>query len=110
MIVTGGYNIYAKELENVLLGQPDVVEAAVIAVDDEVKGQLAKAFIVLRDGSSLTKEGLISYARENLAAYKVPRIWEFVESLPKTPQGKIAKEILRQKERMKSNRIQEERW
>jgi long-chain acyl-CoA synthetase len=105
MIVTGGYNIYAKELENVLLDHPDVLEAAVIAVPDEVKGQLAKALIVLKEEAVLGKEALEAYARENLAAYKIPRIIEFADSLPKTPQGKIAKGKLRQAELKRPDNI-----
>ena len=96
MIVTAGYNIYAKELENVLLNHPAVLEVAVIGVPDEIKGQLAKALIVKKEGTSLTEEVLKRYAREYLAPYKVPRIIEFVGNLPHTPQGKIAKGILRE--------------
>jgi len=102
MIVTSGYNIYAKELENVLLGNPDILEAAVIGVPDKVKGQLAKALIVRKEGSTLTEKELETYNRENLAPYKVPRIIRFVESLPHTPQGKIAKGILRNTETQES--------
>lgn len=101
MIVTAGYNIYAKEIENVLLKHPGVLEAAVIAVPDEVKGQLAKAVIVEREGSSLTEEDVEKFAREYLAPYKVPRIIKFVENLPHTPQGKIAKGVLREREGQK---------
>jgi long-chain acyl-CoA synthetase len=101
MIVTAGYNIYAKEIENVLLKHPDVLEVAVIAVPDEVKGQLAKAVIVRRKGGSLTEENIEKFAREYLAPYKVPRIIKFVESLPHTPQGKIAKGVLREIEGQK---------
>jgi long-chain acyl-CoA synthetase len=101
MIVTAGYNIYAKEIENVLLKHPGVLEAAVIAIPDEVKGQLAKALIVKKDGKILTEEDLGKFAREYLAPYKVPRIIKFVESLPHTPQGKIAKGILREIEGQK---------
>ncbi|OPX32898.1 MAG: hypothetical protein B1H11_13410 [Desulfobacteraceae bacterium 4484_190.1] len=96
MIVTAGYNIYAKELENVLLNHPAVLEVAVIGVPDEIKGQLPKALIVKKEGTSLTEEVLKRYAREYLAPYKVPRIIEFVGNLPHTPQGKIAKGILRE--------------
>ncbi len=96
MIVTAGYNIYAKELENVLMSHPAVLEAAVIAVPDETKGQLAKALIVRKEDTDLTVEELKNYAREYLAPYKVPRIIKFVSSLPHTPQGKIAKGILRE--------------
>jgi long-chain acyl-CoA synthetase len=95
MIVTAGYNIYAKEIENILLGHPDVLEAAVIAVPDEVKGQLAKVLIVTREGKKLSEEDIDKFAREYLAPYKVPRIIKFVEGLPHTPQGKIAKGVLR---------------
>jgi len=98
MIVTAGYNIYAKELENVLLRHPHVVEAAVIAVPDAMKGQLAKALVVRKEGSSLNEQELEKHAREYLAPYKVPRIIKFVEDLPHTPQGKIAKGMLREKE------------
>jgi long-chain acyl-CoA synthetase len=101
MIVTAGYNIYAKEIENILLKHPDVLEAAVIAIPDEVKGQLAKAVIVRREGGSLTEENIDKFAREYLAPYKVPRIIKFVESLPHTPQGKIAKGVLREIEGQK---------
>jgi long-chain acyl-CoA synthetase len=101
MIVTSGYNIYAKEIETALQNHPDVIEAAVIAVHDEVKGQLAKALIVKREGTSLTGEELKEYAKEYLAPYKVPRIIKFVKSLPHTPQGKIAKGILREIEGQK---------
>ena len=98
MIVTAGYNIYAKELENTLLNHQAVLEAAVIGVPDKVKGQLAKALIVKKEGTTLTEEELEKYAREYLAPYKVPRIIKFVNSLPHTPQGKIAKGILRERE------------
>jgi long-chain acyl-CoA synthetase len=101
MIVTAGYNIYAKEIENILLKHPGVLEASVIAVPDEVKGQLAKALIVKREGKILTEEDLEKFAREYLAPYKVPRIIKFVESLPHTPQGKIAKGLLREIEGQK---------
>lgn len=96
MIVTAGYNIYAKELENVLMSHPAVLEAAVIAIPDETKGQLAKALIVRKEDADLTVEEVERYAREYLAPYKVPRIIKFVSNLPHTPQGKIAKGILRE--------------
>ena len=101
IVVTSGYNIYAKEIENALQNHPDVIEAAVIAVHDEVKGQLAKALIVKKEGISLTEEELERHARKYLAPYKVPRIIKFVKSLPHTPQGKIAKGILREIEGQK---------
>jgi long-chain acyl-CoA synthetase len=101
MIVTSGYNIYAKEIENVLLRHDKVMETAVIGVPDEVKGQLAKALVVKEEGSTLTEEELKTFTRGFLAPYKVPRIIEFVDSLPHTPQGKIAKAKLRMREDQK---------
>jgi long-chain acyl-CoA synthetase len=97
MIVTAGYNIYAKELENAIVNHPEVQEVAVVPVPDKIKGQLAKALVVRKEGSRLTEEELEKYARKYLAPYKVPRIFKFVRNLPHTPQGKIAKGILRER-------------
>jgi long-chain acyl-CoA synthetase len=89
MIITGGYNVYPAELERVIAGHPDVAMVAVGPVPDEVKGELARAYVVLRDGADASDDDIIAYARTQLAAYKVPRSVIFVDSLPQTSTGKL---------------------
>ena len=97
MIIAGGYNIYPREVEEVLYGHPAVQEAAVIGVPDPYRGETVAAFIVLKDEyrGKVTQDEIEKFCRENLAAYKVPRIIEFRESLPKSSVGKILKRELR---------------
>lgn len=94
MLITGGYNVYPAELERVIAGHPDVAMVAVGPVPDDVKGELARAYVVPHPGSDPSAEALIAYAREHLAAYKVPRSVEFVTSLPQTSTGKIMRRKL----------------
>ncbi len=94
MILTGGYNIYPAEIERVLQQHPTVSMVAVGAVKDPVKGELAKAYIVPARDQEPTEDELIAYCRENLASYKVPRMMQFVEDLPKTSTGKIMRREL----------------
>ncbi|NGQ96780.1 long-chain fatty acid--CoA ligase [Brevibacillus sp. SYP-B805] len=96
LIIAGGYNIYPREVEEVLYEHPDVQEAVVIGVPDAYRGETVKAVIVLRQGAALTSEEVEAYCREHLAAYKVPRIIEFREALPKTAVGKILRRLLRE--------------
>ena len=91
MIICGGYNIYPKEIENVLHGHPAVLECAVVGVPDADKGEIPKACIVPREGAHATEAEIKDFCREFLAAYKVPRVVEFLASLPKTATGKIRK-------------------
>lgn len=95
LIITGGYNVYPRELEEVLYTHPSVAEAAVVGVPHELLGEEVKAFIELKAGASATEEELIGFAKERLAAYKYPRIVEFRQQLPKLATGKIAKAELR---------------
>jgi long-chain acyl-CoA synthetase len=94
MIIRGGFNVYPREVEEVLYGHEAIVEAAVIGVPHESHGEEVKAVVVSTD-PSLTGEGLIGWCKERLAAYKYPRIIAFAESLPKGPTGKILKRELR---------------
>jgi long-chain acyl-CoA synthetase len=94
MIIRGGFNVYPREVEEVLYAHPAVTEAAVIGVPDARYGEEVKAFVVLAPGESCAAEELIAYARENLAAYKYPRLVEFRAALPKGPTGKILKREL----------------
>ena len=99
MIVAGGYNIYPKEIDEVLFGHPKVLEACAVGVPDEYRGETVKAFIVVRPGETLTEEEIIAYCRERLALYKVPRKIAFLEALPKSAVGKILRRELRAMEK-----------
>lgn len=91
LIIRGGYNVYPREVEEVLYTHPAVAEAAVVGVPHELLGEEVKAFVELKAGALLSEEDLISYAKERMAAYKYPRLVEFRPSLPKLATGKIAK-------------------
>lgn len=95
MIISGARNIYPREIEELLLTHPDILEAAVIGVPDEYWGESVKAIITLRPGRNLSSEEVIAFCKENLASYKKPRFVEFAPSLPKNPGGKIDKKELR---------------
>ncbi len=97
MVITGGFNIYPAELERVLCEHPAVAMAAVVGIPDETKGELAKAFVVLKSHAEADVEGLLEFCRQRLAAYKVPRLIEVVDDLPKTSSGKILRRALREK-------------
>lgn len=94
MILTSGYNIYPAEIENVIASHPDVALVAVGPIPDELKGELAKAYIILKQGTHPSAENIVSFCREHLAAYKVPRDIQFVDDLPKTSTGKIMRREL----------------
>jgi long-chain acyl-CoA synthetase len=95
MIIRGGYNVYPREIEEVLYAHPAVREAAVIGVEHERHGEEVKAFLALKPEQRVTSDEIVAYCRQKLAAYKYPRIVEFRESLPKTATGKILKRELR---------------
>ncbi|WP_214763770.1 AMP-binding protein [Exiguobacterium sp. s141] len=101
MIIAGGFNVYPREIEEVLYEHPAVKEAVCIGVPDPYRGETVKAFIVMRDGASVTEEELDKHCREKLAAYKVPKLYEFREELPKTFVGKILRRILVDEEKAK---------
>ena len=94
MILTGGYNVYPAEIERVLAAHPNVALAAVGKQEDELKGEIAKAYIVLKEGTTSTEEDMIAFCRKELAAYKCPRKVQFVEDVPKTSTGKIMRREL----------------
>ena len=97
MIISGGENIYPREIEEVLYKHPAVAEAAVIGAPDDVWIERVHALIVLKEGRHATEEEMIEFCKHHLARYKAPKSVEFVESLPKNPQGKILKRELRKK-------------
>jgi malonyl-CoA/methylmalonyl-CoA synthetase len=96
LIITGGYNVYPREVEEVLLTHPGVVEAAVLGLPDAEFGEQVVAVIVCREGHAVNSEALIEYCKEQLAAYKKPRQVVFVASLPRNALGKIVKPALRE--------------
>jgi len=98
MIIAGGYNIYPREIDEVLFEHPKILEACVIGVPHEYRGETVKAFVVLNPDESATSEEMDAFCRERLAAFKVPRSNEFVEELPKSVIGKILRKELRQQE------------
>jgi fatty-acyl-CoA synthase len=95
MIISGGENISSIEIEKALYAHAAVLECAVIPVPDPKWGELPKAVVVLKAGHSLTERELRVYCRQQLASYKVPAHFEFVESLPKSGTGKILKKVLK---------------
>lgn len=98
MIIASGYNIYPREIEEVLYQHPAVQEVIVIGVPDEYRGETVKAFVTPKQGSEVTEEELIDFSRKYLAAYKVPKMVEFREELPKSAVGKLLKRNLRDEE------------
>ena len=94
MIVSGGENVFPREVEDLLAGHDAVSEVAVIGVDDEDYGQRLKAFVVLKDGQSLDEDGAKKHVKSNLAGYKVPREVEFIDELPRNATGKVLKREL----------------
>lgn len=95
LFIVGGFNAYPAEIENLLLGHPDVTRAAVVGVPDERLGEVGVAFVVTTRDSSVTADALISWARDTMANYKVPRAIELLEELPMNAGGKVEKELLR---------------
>jgi len=95
MIIRGGYNVYPREVEEVLYAHAAIAEAAVIGIEHPTHGEEVKAVVVLKIGASATEQEIIDHCREHLAAYKYPRVVEFREELPKTATGKILKRELR---------------
>lgn len=105
MIIRGGENIYPREIEEVLYSHPDVSLATVIGVRDDVYGELPKAFVVLKEGKSVTEDEMIAYCKSKLANFKIPKYVEFRQSLEQTPTGKIVKQSLREEEEKKRGKI-----
>ncbi len=101
MVISGGYNVYPRDIEEVLYENPKVQEAAVIGIPHPTRGESIKVFVVLKEGKTATQESLIEYCSEKLARYKLPTEIEFRTELPKTNVGKILKKELRAEEMAK---------
>jgi fatty-acyl-CoA synthase len=95
MIVSGGENVFPREVEDLLASHPKIEEAAVIGVSDEEFGQRLKAFVVPRNGATLSESAVQDYVKKNLARFKVPREVVFLERLPRNSTGKVLKRELK---------------
>ncbi|ATP41364.1 long-chain fatty acid--CoA ligase [Solibacillus sp. R5-41] len=101
LIIAGGFNIYPREVEEVLYEHEAIQECVVAGIPDAYRGETVKAYIVLKEGKSVTEDELNTYCRQNLAAFKVPRFYEFRTELPKTAVGKILRRTLVEEEKKK---------
>ena len=98
MVIAGGFNIYPREIDEVLFEHPKVLDAVSVGIPDEYRGETLKAYIVLKSGETATGEDIIAFCKEKLAAYKVPKLVEFRDALPKSAVGKTLRKILRAEE------------
>ena len=96
MIITGGFNVYAREVEDALFANERVLEAAVVGLPDPDLGERIAAMVVLKPGVELDEAALQAHCRERIAGYKAPRLWVFAEELPKTASAKVAKQTIRE--------------
>jgi long-chain acyl-CoA synthetase len=106
LIIASGYNVYPRDVEEVLYEHPKVLEAAVVGMPDEYRGETVRAFIVAKPGEELTAAELDTWCHERLAAYKVPKEYEFRDSLPKTLVGKVLRRALREEALAKAGAAQ----
>jgi fatty-acyl-CoA synthase len=98
MIVSGGENVFPAEIEDLLSGHPEIVEATALGVEDKDWGERLRCFVVKVEGSSIDEDAIKAYVKDNLARYKVPREVVFLDELPRNPTGKILKRELREME------------
>jgi len=101
MIIAGGFNIYPREVDEVLYRHPKVSEAITVGIPDAYRGETLKAYVVLKPGEAATDKEIIAFCREKLTAYKVPKLVEFRTALPKSAVGKILRKMLREEEAAK---------
>jgi long-chain acyl-CoA synthetase len=104
IIIAGGFNIYPREVDEVLFRHPKIAEAVTVGIPDTYRGETVKVFIVLKKGETAAEQEIIDFCKERLAPYKVPKFVEFRESIPKSAVGKILRKILREEEIAKSKK------
>jgi long-chain acyl-CoA synthetase len=98
MIIAGGFNVYPREIDEVLFQNPKVAEAVSVGIPDAYRGETVKAYVVLKPGQTATEEEIVEFCKGKLTAYKVPKLVEFRDALPKSAVGKILRKILREEE------------
>ena len=101
MIIAGGFNIYPSEIEEVLYTMVGIADCVVVGVPDAYRGETVKAYVVLQPGETLTEADVKAFCAERLTAYKVPKLVEFRETLPRTMVGKVLRRVLVAEEREK---------
>ncbi len=99
MIIAGGFNIYPREIDEILYQHPAVLEACTVGVPDEYRGETVKSFVVLKQGAAATEQEILDFCKERLANYKRPRTVEFIEAIPKSAAGKMLRRELAARER-----------
>ena len=104
MIIAGGYNIYPREIDEVLFEHPKIADAVTVGIPDEYRGETVKAFIVPKEGETLTEQEVMAFCEEKLAAYKRPKLVEFRKELPKSAVGKVLRKELRAEEEAEKKR------
>lgn len=102
LIISGGFNIYPSEVEQVLLRMPGIADAVVIGLPDKYRGETAKAFVVLEPGAALTVAEVVEHCRTDLTTYKIPKSVEFLDELPRNPLGKVQRQWLVEREQGKA--------
>ena len=102
MISTSGYNVYPREIEEVLYEHEEIAEAVAIGVEDEYRGETVKAFVVRKPGNEVTEEEILAFCKERLAPYKAPKTVEFRDELPKSTVGKLLRRVLADEEKAKA--------
>lgn len=96
LIIRGGFNISPRDIDEVLLEHPAIIETTVIGVPDPILGEEIKAYVVVKEGEQLTEEEVIAHCQKHLAIYQTPRYIEFTQRLPRSPIGKIMRKELRE--------------
>jgi long-chain acyl-CoA synthetase len=102
MIIVGGFNVYPRDVEEVLYQHPKILEAAVVGLRSAKSGEMVKAYIVLKKGQTATEDEMEAFCRERLTAYKVPKAFEFRDDLPKTMVGKVLRRALVEEEKQRA--------
>jgi long-chain acyl-CoA synthetase len=102
MIISSGFNVYPRDIDELLYTHPKILDAGAIGVPDPIRGESVKVFVVLRPGETMTEEEVIEFCRQSLAAYKVPRYVEFLDDIPRTNMKKVDRKALREMEQNRS--------
>jgi fatty-acyl-CoA synthase len=95
MVISGGVNIYPRDIEEVLIQHPDITDVAVIGIPDEKWGERLKAFVVAEPGQTISEESILEFCKERISSMKTPKDYAFIDQLPRNASGKVLKTDLR---------------